>query len=180
MHGVIFAELKKYVVARLGAQAWNDLLRESGMAGTIFLPHQVYDDAAMVALVGTASRLTGKAPGDILEDFGEFIAGDLIAMYKAQVDPRWKALDLIEHTEQLIHRTVRVKQPGAEPPMLGTRREGPTRLLLTYTSPRRLCGVAKGLARGVGKHYNELVKVQEPRCMHRGDAACEIRIETVG
>lgn len=179
MHGVIFTELKKYVVARLGGQAWNDLLREAGMNGKVFLPSQVYDDAEMVTLVTTASRITGKPAGDILEDFGEFIAPDLLAMYQAQIDPRWKALDLIEHTERIIHRVVRVKVPGAEPPMLVTRRETPQRLVLSYTSPRRLCGVAKGLARGIGKEYKEELRVRESSCMLHGGASCEITIEAV-
>jgi hypothetical protein len=72
---------------------------------------------------------------------------------------------------------VRVKMPGAKPPELVARREGPQRLVLVYTSPRQLCGVAKGLARGIGRHYGEQVKVVEPLCMHAGAPRCEIVIE---
>lgn len=178
MHGVLFAELKKYVVARLGGKAWNDLLAAAGLPDRVFFPNQIYPDEELVALVTTASRLTNQPAAAILEDFGDFIAEDLLSMYKAQIDPTWKALDLIEHTEQLIHRAVRVKLPGAKPPELVARREGPDRLVLVYSSPRKLCGVAKGLAKGVGRHYGEPVEVSELRCMHQGAPSCDIVIQT--
>lgn len=179
MHGIIFAELKKYVVARMGSKAWNDLLTAAGMEHAVFLPNETYPDAQAITLVTTASRLTGKAAGDILEDFGEFIAPDLLSMYRAQLDPSWRTLDIIENTEQLIHRAVRVKNPGAAPPELRVVREAPDRLRLTYTSRRQMCGVAKGIARGIARERKELIRITEPACMLKGGAQCDIHIERV-
>ena len=64
-------------------------------------------------------------------------------------------LDVIEHTEQTIHRVVRRRQPGALPPRLRTVRVGPKMVILTYDSPRRLCAVARGIARGVAARFAE-------------------------
>lgn len=177
MHGVIFAELKKYVVARLGGQAWNDLVQAAGLGGKVFLPNLVYPDEELVKLVSTASELTGKNAQDILEDFGEFIASDLLVMYSAQINPTWRTLDVIEHTERLIHTTVRVKVPGAKPPELVAWRQDPDSVRIEYRSARHLCGVAKGIARGIARHYKELVKVTEAECMLKGDALCDITVQ---
>lgn len=179
MHGVIFAELKKYVDAKLGGDRWNALLRESGFPGKIYLPSQHYSDEEAVALVTAASRLTGTSAARILEDFGEFIVPDLVAMYRTLIRSDWKTLDLIEHTEETIHRVVRIQQPGARPPELKCVRTSPDEVVVTYASPRKMCGVAKGIARGVAKHFKETVTISETSCMLKGGDHCRISVKRV-
>jgi predicted hydrocarbon binding protein len=179
MHGTIFAELRKYVDARFDPSTWNTLLSEAGLAGHSYEPLQAYPDAEAVALVTTASRLTGKSAGAILEDFGEFIAPDLINMYWSLVPDEWRTLDLIEHTEEVIHKLVRVDNPGAAPPYLSAKRTASDEVVLTYTSARKMCALARGLARGIAKHYRETVEINDDACMLRGDAECRMRIRTI-
>lgn len=176
MHGLLFAELKKYVVTKMGPEAWNDLLTQAGLGSKIYLPNQVYTDEELMRLVETGARITGLTSIAIEEDFGEFIAPDLYNMYRAQLNPSWRTLDLIENTEEIVHRTVRLKVPGAKPPMLRTVRKGPGEVVIVYNSPRRLCAVARGIAKGVAKHFGERVDVQDTRCMHHGDPDCEISV----
>lgn len=71
MHGIIFAELKKYVEARLGASAWPALVEKAGLEGMAFIASSNYEDRDAVALVESASAITGMAVPAILEDFGE-------------------------------------------------------------------------------------------------------------
>jgi heme-NO-binding protein len=177
MHGIVFAELKRYVVTNLGADTWNALLDKAGMPGTTFLPGKVYDDGQAMKLVATASEMTGKPAGDILESFGEFIAPDLLNMYGAQVNPAWKTLELLEHTEEVIHRMVRMRSPGAAPPELRVERVGPDEVVVHYTSKRHMCSLAKGIARGLGAHYGQALVMREPACMLKGDAACRIHVK---
>jgi predicted hydrocarbon binding protein len=47
-------------------------------------------------------------------------------------------------------------------------------LEILYTSPRRLCVLLRGLVEGTGRIYDETIHVEEPECMHRGDAACRV------
>jgi len=51
----------------------------------------------------------------LLEDFGALSRRILIDMYWALIEPEWKTLDLLEHTEEAIHKVVRLKNPGAQP-----------------------------------------------------------------
>jgi hypothetical protein len=86
----------------------------------------------------------------------------------------WRTLDVIEHTEETIHRVVRMRQPGAQPPLLRAERTSPNEVVLFYDSPRRLCAVARGIGRGVANHFQEPIVIEERRCMHRGDPGCVI------
>ena len=179
MHGVIFVQLKKYVNTKLGDGAWEKLLGAAEMGGRVYAPIRDYPDADVMQLVATASRLTGAPATAILEDFGAFLVPDLVGMYRALIRPEWRGLDFIENTETTIHKAVRANNPGATPPELRTTRLGPNELRLTYTSARKLCAVAKGMARGVAQHYGETFEITETQCMHQGAESCEILIAAV-
>jgi len=178
MHGIIFSEMRKYVDARLGPSGWANLMKEAGMPKSkMYLAIEEYSDQEAVALVTAAAKLTGKPAAAILEDFGEFIAPDLLKMYGNLIDPTWKTLDLIEHTERTIHTVVRIKNPGARPPELQVSRAGKDEVVITYSSPRKMCAVAKGIAKGVAKHYNEHIVISESSCMLQGRGSCKISLK---
>ena len=175
MHGIIFNQLQKYVTTRLGAEAWSTLLAESGKRGTVYLPSQEYPDADIVSLVVTACKITGKPAAQLLEDFGSFLVPDLVKIYGAAIRPEWRTIDLIENAETSIHTVVRLKNPGAQPPKLTVRRDSPQSVEVTYASPRKMCAVAKGIARGIATHYREQLRVQEDTCMLAGAPTCKLR-----
>ncbi len=179
MHGIIFAELKKYVEARHGGDTWNVLLKESGLGMKMYMPVKAYPDEETVAIVTTASRLTGQPAAAILEDFGEFIVPDLAGLYRALIKPEWKTLDMIEHTEATIHKVVRINSPGAKPPELKVTRVSPTEVTLIYTSARHMCSVAKGIAKGMAKFFNEKIAITETTCMTKGAPECRMSIKLV-
>jgi hypothetical protein len=49
-------------------------------------------------------------------------------------------------------------------------------LVVHYRSPNRLCEMYKAIARNVFRHYQDNATIDEPTCMNRGDAECELRI----
>lgn len=178
MHGTVLKELEKYVDARLGPGSWATLRTQAGIA-----PQRTYDlggnypDEEVGSLVATASRITGVPAAALLEDFGEFMAPNFLAMYQSVIEPGWRTLDVIEHTESTIHAVVRLDHRGAAPPFLQTTRNGPNEVVITYTSPRRLCSVAKGITRGIARCYHEHITVRDERCMQRGDGECVLVVE---
>src|SRR5262249_21516773 len=111
MHGMVFMELKKFVVAGLGPEAWNQLTTMAGTPGKVYLPSQVSDDAELSCLVATASEITGKPAAELVEAFGAFIVPSLLRRFGAHINPAWRTLDLLENTEETIHRVVRISTP---------------------------------------------------------------------
>lgn len=174
MHGLVFAELKKFVEYKLGPQAWNALLQDAKLGNKAYFSIQDYPDSDAVALVTAASRKTGLPPDAILEAFGEFITPSLIKMYGHLAKPSWRTLEFIENAERSIHTVVRINNAGAKPPELRVSRTGPNEIVLHYSSARKMCSLAKGIAKGVARHYGESLTLQETKCMNKGAAECQI------
>jgi predicted hydrocarbon binding protein len=173
MHGVIFSALKKFCGARLGASAWEKVLQHSNMAGRLFLTADSYPDGDALALIDAICRVTHADRSVVLEDFGDFLAPELMTMYAALIRSEWRTFDLLLNTENTIHRIVRMRDKGARPPQLRCEANDEHQLTIYYTSERRLCALAIGLIRGVGRHYGEPVSIVERTCMLRGAPACE-------
>ena len=179
MHGFIFTELRDYVIARLGPDAWPNLLDRARIGPKTYLTYRDYPDEEAVTLVVTASDLTGLPPATILEDFGAFLAPHLFRIYRPLIDPSWRTLEFLENTEATIHQVVRSRNATARPPTLRCRRVGAQTLVVTYGSPRRLCAVARGIIRGLAQHFGEKVEITEPDCMLEGRPTCQIQVQRV-
>lgn len=179
MNGIIFIELGAFVESKLGPGAWKKLLEEAGLGFPLYVPIQDYPDQDAMTLIAAAARLTGTEPQALLDAFGEFIVPDLVKTFGHLINPAWRTLDLIEHTEQTIHQSLRRSTPHVKPPALRCVRPSPDEVTIFYTSRRRLCAVAKGIAKGVAKHYGEKISVTEPACMLKGDVQCEIQVSLV-
>jgi hypothetical protein len=179
MHGLIFGELKKYVEARFGTEVWNEMLKEAGLEWRFYNHVQEYPDEEIVRIVSAACRATKRSSATILEDFGEFIAPDLLSMFRPMIRPEWRTLDLICNSEAVIHQVARIQNPGATPPILSCHRQNGYEIVIFYASPRRMCALAKGIIRGIARHYGEAVSITETDCLLRGNAHCRIsaRIE---
>lgn len=179
MHGLIFAELKKFVETKFSVQAWPALLEQAGLKGQHYLTASVYPDQHMMDLVITACKMTGLSANELLQDFGEFVAPDLVDQYKFVVDPKWTLLDFLENTEGTIHKIVRLNK-GVTPPRLVVQRLSPDALTITYNSQRRMCALLKGIIKGAARYYREDISLLETRCMLKGDSECmvTVRMET--
>lgn len=180
MHGIVFTELKRYAETKHGSGTWEALKGKAGLNGKEYEPFEHYPDQEVVALVQAASAATGIAPSGVLEDFGEFVAPGLLAMYSNLILPKWRTIDIIHETEGTIHAIVRQRDSQAQPPKLNTRRVSPDEVILTYDSPRKMCALAKGIGRGLAKHFDETISIDESQCMHNGASSCVMRFKKTG
>jgi predicted hydrocarbon binding protein len=174
LNGIIFIEIGKFAQSRLGPQAWLEAVRAAGIPSRIYYRVADYPDEEALALLSALSAALQEPVQAVLESLGEFIVPDLLKMSRYWIKPQWRTLDLIEHTEQTIHETLRQEGSQTDPPRLRCRRTGPQEVVVTYDSPRRMCSLAKGIIAGVARHYGETITITEPHCMHRGDASCEL------
>ena len=180
VQGLIFFFLQKFAdVAATGSTSWKGVRASTATSAARYLPSGVYPDADAVAILTTIAETTGRPLPTILEEFGEFLAPHLVKVAGPVVDPAWRTLDLIEHTEAIIHTMIRTTTPGAAPPVLETVRQSPDELHLVYSSARRLCPLAVGLMRGIAAHYRETIRIEEPSCLLRGDPFCSFVVEHV-
>ncbi len=177
MHGLIFFYIQKFAEsAALGHSSWSSVRSTVATKAGRYLPSGVYPDAEAVQLLQSIADSTGHPIREVLEQFGRFLASHLIKVAGRHVDPAWRTLDLIEHTEAIIHEMIRSTNPGARPPVLETVRPSIHEVQLVYSSQRQLCPLAIGLMRGLAEHYQEKIEIEEPSCMLRGDPFCSFVI----
>lgn len=179
MHGLIANQLRSYTLAHHSREAWTHAVEACGNAlpdGPVPLG-LTYHDADVMAVVLALSRETDMEVPVLLEEFGAYLAGGLLRVYHPLVPGAWRTLDVIQHAEEHIHTAVRLRDSSAGPPYLTASRRSPTSVEVIYTSPRRLCALATGIVHGMATHYGEVVRVEQPECMLRGDARCLLQVE---
>ena len=177
MLGVIFFILQNHMEKHLGASSWGRVASLANLPSKAYSPVAEYPDSEVMASLAAASQLAGKPLGKFLEEFGEALAPELLEMHPGLLEPKWKTLDLVTNAEEIIHSVVRRKNPAAKPPVLRCARYSNDEVHLVYASPRKLCQIAKGIGRGVARHYHEHVSINDQSCMNDGDPYCTIHIE---
>lgn len=155
MHGFIFLQLKKYVQQKRGLDAWHKLMTEAHVSHQQFSASEIYPDSDIQSLVSAAVKLWNVPVNSLLEGLGEFLVPDLLDIYQMYINPSWRTLDLVEHTEQSMHRAVRVNAPAATPPILHVTRVSKDKLIVDYHSQRKMAALAVGIIKGIAKHYDE-------------------------
>lgn len=179
MHGLIFFYIQKFADSAAHGDQGGFTVRSSvATTAARYLPSGVYPDAEAVELLKSIADSSGHPLREVLELFGRFLAPHLVKVAGRHVDPAWRTLDLIEHTEAIIHEMVRSTNPGAQPPVLEAARASHDELHLVYSSQRQLCALAVGLMHGLADHYHERLDVEEPSCMERGDPFCSFVIRS--
>jgi hypothetical protein len=176
MYGFMYVELERYIVTHVGPEAWQSTCRRATGGRSVFSPTEQYDDADFLALVKTVSRLTNVELPGLLEDFGAFLVPSLIAAHAEHVLPEGNALDLLANAEQHV-LTTRLIDAGTTPSPVRAERISDREVRIHYASERRMCCLARGLARGVMVHYREIGSVKETACMHEGAPACIIQVK---
>lgn len=174
MHGAIYLNLQKFARKLGGDSLWPSLLDEAGLVPQVFSPARVYPDGAIISLIGAASRHLNLSPDEVVREFGRFLGPELLKMHGRLLQQEWGALEVIENTEAIMHKAVRVGNPDASPPQLEVFRSGPDDLQIIYTSERRMCHLAMGIIAGIAGHFGETIETEEDACMHKGDPFCSI------
>src|SRR5262245_33196701 len=177
MHGLILLELRNYVTERHGENTWRKIYTGAKLREKVYVPMLTYPDEEAAQLLSSTARVLDLELSTLLEDFGFFITPHLLKLYPNLIQPEWRTIELILNTESVIHSLVRVRNPGASPPELKAEAEGPHAVTLTYTSKRRMCGIAKGIIRGLATHFGENVSCEDISCMLRGDSECKISVQ---
>lgn len=70
-------------------------------------------------------------------------------------------MDVLEHTENVIHRTIRQSNPNATPPRLICKRKRQALVNIFYASPRNMLAFGKGLVLALSDHYKEPASIHE-------------------
>ncbi len=160
MHGIIHSELKRFIIKKHNYSTWTSVLQEAKLESKSFLISSAYPDTDAIAIINTAAKLTGTDVHDIHVEFGKFIVPTLVKLYGAFIRPNWKTKEMFLNTENTIHRVVRMRNAGAEPPELFFEDAGENKLNFLYKSKRNMSGIAIGIMHGMANYFNETIDIR--------------------
>ena len=159
---------------------WSEIRNRARASGRTYLATRNYPNRELMELLYSASEVTEKPPEVLLEELGRAMVPALVKLFRNLIEPGWRTLDVLEHAEERVHRAVRARDPIASPPPLEARRWGPDEVVITYSSPLKLCSLAKGLIKGFAEHFGEQILVAEGLCMNKGAEHCELSAKAEG
>lgn len=179
MHGIIFHEFRHYINQQKGFQQWNLVLKAAGLEGKMYLPTQMYPDEELESLLSAAANQLDWQRDMLLENFGRNIIPQFMRIFGQIVKAEWKLLDVLEHTENVIHRTIRQYDKNATPPQLICERQSPRLVNIYYASPRNMLAFGKGLVLGLSDYYKEPVTVRESLAQRPSGSTKMLRITKI-
>lgn len=178
MHGFIFTRLERFVAGSLDAGPWPALLLDAGVGERAYVPVASYPAHELRDIVVAAARRSGLGVDRVLFDFGRFLAPDLLRNYRHLLAPDWRTLDVLEHTDRVIHAAIRGTRRDATTPRIAVMRASGS-AVVTYQSPHGLCAMGRGIVVGIADHFGESVSVREPFCALKGARDCTILVREV-
>jgi predicted hydrocarbon binding protein len=174
MKGIVYNLLEECVSRDYGADTWDDLLDSTGLDG-VYTSLGSYPDQDLFALVAATSDALGQPADVIIRWFGRNAVPLLASQYPQFFEPHRTTRAFVLTLNDIIHPEVRKIYPGADVPVFDFGSSSDV-LLMSYSSPRKLCAFAEGLLDGAALHYGEQIVIEQPRCMLRGDDRCVLEI----
>jgi len=177
MKGIINKGIHDMVEAKYGAEAWERVKSLAGCDEPFFAISLDYPDEMTTALVEAASEVSGLPVETLLVEYGKFmVPNTLKENYSSYFElagssPREFLLNM-DHVHELATRSVL----KAAPPRFDYEELPDGRLLMHYSSKRKLCAVLRGSILGVGLLFDQELQVREIACMHNGDHRCTMEV----
>lgn len=157
MYGMIHKAARAFVLARSGAETWNDVLLTCQLNDEHFISGQHYGDDVTVGLLAEIAKATDMEVGDLLFDFGQYwIQFTGASSYSAVMDMAGD--DLVTFLENLdaMHRSIKATMPEAVMPTFAVIRHSPEQIELLYRSERSgLEDFVRGLLSGLLERFSE-------------------------
>lgn len=173
MKGIIFNLVEEVVTESYGPDTWDSLLDAAALDGS-YTSLGSYPDSDLFALVGAASTALGVPPGEVVRTLGEGAIPLLAERFPEFFAPHAGTRTFLLTLNDIIHAEVRKLYPDADLPEFDFDSSTEEEITLGYRSERRLCQLAEGFIVGSARHFGEAAAIDQPECMHRGDAQCLI------
>ena len=156
MHGSIFVFLKRFVENSYDYSTWKNIMESTGInheGG--YQMQEVYPTEEIYKIAGAYSALSGKSPYEVQEQFGSFLAPDLLMIYKKYINPSWRTFEMLLNAEDHMHGAVRKNDSRTTPPRLSVNKVSNKLIIIDYYSKRRMAGIAIGIVKGIAAYFDE-------------------------
>ena len=162
MKGIIAMCLKDLVVEKFGADKWAECLRNVGEAQNIsILATSDMHDEVVMKLVQSTCKTLGISLQQAADAFGEYwVCNFSQKVYLSYYRKYGNVRDFLLAMDK-VHVDMTKSIKDSNPPRFDYDWKDKNTLIMKYKSKRNLIDFAVGLAKGVGKHYKEDIKVSK-------------------
>ncbi len=162
MKGVIMVCLSQLVMEKFGKDKWEEVLSRSGVdPHKHFIATEDVDDSSAMAILKATCEVLGVTLEQAAEAFGDYwvnvYAPNVYDIYYKNVN---SARDFLLKMDEVHVKATKTLQ-DAKPPRFEYEWVDDNTLIMTYKSHRGLIDVCIGLVKGVGKHFQEDLKVSK-------------------
>ena len=175
MKGIVFNLLEEIIQREHGEDTWDALLEATQLEGA-YTSLGNYPDEDLTKLVAAASAALGVPAEAVVRWYGRKALPLFAKHYPHFFEGHKSTRSFLLTLNSIIHPEVRKIYPGADVPDFRFDTSSDEVLVMEYKSGRKLCMFAEGLMEGAAEYFGEGVVIQQPRCMHRGDEKCVLRI----
>ncbi len=175
MKGIVFNLFEQTVVEAHGEVMWETLLDTTGLDG-VYTSLGSYPDAEFFSLVAATSAALAVPADEVVSGFGRHAMSLFAERYPHLFTGHSETRSFVLTLNDIIHPEVRKLYPGAIVPEFAFDASDPAGLAMDYYSPRKLCAFAEGLLFGAADHYGQAIRIEQPKCMNRGDRRCRLEI----
>lgn len=170
MKGVIFSVLEEVVVDRFGEDVWDDTLRRARLDG-VYTSLGDYPDSEVFGIIDALAAQLGVSAADVQVLGGQAGFSALAGRHPHLITDFAGWRDLLMHLDDIIHPEVHKIYAGANAPSFSATATSDG-ITLRYSSSRRLCRLAEGLAKGAGDWFGATLTVHHESCIELGDPQC--------
>ncbi len=175
MRGFIFSELQEFVHKNYGIEQWFAATTAAGIDPEKYDLFEDYSLDEFGQILAALSVITKIPFQDLMWQFGSFSAPKLWRICSRMIPPNWSYADMLENLPQFSNSLMANALTGVEAKKtLTCQRDSDRSVTITYHSPRKLCSFGKGVLISLASQYDSELKIEEPRCMLKGDEACEM------
>ena len=173
MKGIVFNLVEEVITRDHGDGTWDALLEAARLDGA-YTSLGSYSDDDLTKLGAAASSALGTPAEAVIRWFGREALPLLAERYPSFFSGHASAQSFVSTSNDIIHPEVRKLYPGADVPDFEFHRPSEETLVVGYRSKRKLCALAEGFIDGSAGYYAQVVTIEQPLCMNRGDDKCEL------
>jgi hypothetical protein len=160
MKGTIVRCLEELVVKQFGKDKWEKSLEEAGIKNPrMFLPFEDVEDSVVLKLITTVCKNLNISLSQAADAFGDY----WVNVYSQKLYPQYYAIHKTARDFLLgmdaVHVAMTRTIKDAKPPRFEYEWKNEDTLIMHYKSHRGLTDFAVGLIKGVGKFYNEELRI---------------------
>jgi len=160
MKGMVFTEFLEFVGERFGEDMVDDIIEVSALpSGGAYTSVGTYSHGEMASLCGALAERTQQPVDELVRDFGDRLSDTFARDFPDFFRRAGNLFDFLASIEAHIHIEVLKLYPDAELPRFVVEERTAARMVLLYTSPRKMGHLSEGLILGSARQFGVEVRV---------------------